>query len=75
MLAVLRPVNTGGAVDAFVHRRLLGAGAIRTTGSRYYVDEGSYAGFRARRRRRAFIVMTIFVIAIGIGFLTGVITP
>ena len=68
-------VNTGGASRGFVHRRLERAGAIRHAGNRFYFDEESYAGFRARRRRRAFVVATLVVIGIGIGFLTGVITP
>lgn len=67
--------QTRGAVAGFVHRRLEGAGAIRGTASRYYFDETRYAGFRTRRRRRAFVVITLLVVAIGIGFLTGVITP
>ena len=68
-------VNAGGAISGFVHRRLEGVGAIRPAGNRFYFDEDSYAGFRARRRKRAFVVVTLVVIAVGIGFLTGVITP
>ena len=68
-------VNAGGSISSFVHRRLEGAGAIRAAGDRYYFDEASYAGFRARRRRRAFVVATVVVIGIGIAFLTGVSTP
>jgi hypothetical protein len=68
-------VNAGGRISGFVHRRLEGAGAIRSAGNRFYFDEESYAAFRARRRKRAFVVLTLVIIAVGIGFLTGVITP
>ena len=68
-------INAGGAIGGFVQGRLERADVIRSAGERYYFDETSYAGFRARRRRRAFVVTTVVVIAIGIAFLTGVITP
>jgi hypothetical protein len=68
-------VNAGGAIGGFVRRRLEGAGVIRAAGNGFYFDEDSYAGFRTRRRKRAFVVATLVVITVGIGFLTGVITP
>ena len=68
-------LNAEGAIATFIQRRLEGAGAIRAGRGGYYFDETSYAAFRARRRRRAFVIATILVIAIGIGFLTRIITP
>src|SRR5262245_26257091 len=68
-------ISAGGGITGFVQRRLERAGVIRPAARRYFFDEERYAAFRSRRRMRAFVVLTILVIGIGIGFLTGVITP
>ena len=62
------------AIERFVQRRLEGAGAIRIARERYYFDESSYAGFRARRKKRAMMVATVLIIGLIVAFATGVMT-
>jgi hypothetical protein len=62
-------------IAGWLHRRLQNAGVIRAAGARYYFDESSYAIFRARRRRRATVVLASVLVAIAIGVFAGVIKP
>jgi hypothetical protein len=61
--AILLP--NGGALSAFVYRRLTSAGALVPVGNdRYYLNQSAYDAFRQRRRRRAIVVMIAVVVLI-----------
>jgi hypothetical protein len=46
-------------------RRLASEGAVHTSGDgRYSFDEAGYAAYRSRRRRRAFVVLAVLLLAI-----------
>ncbi|WP_165071170.1 hypothetical protein [Paludisphaera rhizosphaerae] len=48
-----------------VMRRLLKAGALREAGTGYFLDEGEYAAYRSRRKRKtAFIMAPLTIVAL-----------
>lgn len=52
-------LETGGAIERFVHGRLERAGALRPAGNdRYYLYPAGYERFRGRRRLRALIAVS-----------------
>jgi hypothetical protein len=64
-------LTSDGVLARFIQHRFEGARVLRATGERYYFDETSYAAFRARRRKRAALVVAALVVGLLIAFLTG----
>jgi hypothetical protein len=62
-----------GRLERFVRSRLERAGAIaHSGGGRYYVVEHAYGAFRRRRRTRAWLVLAIMLVAVGVLLARGV---
>ena len=56
----------------FTHARLERAGVLRSAGNdRYYLDEGGYAAYRQRRRRRAMVAFMLLAIGVALLYYGG----
>lgn len=65
-------LEDGGPISSFVYRRLGSAGALIAAGKdRYYWSAQGYERFRARRRRRALVMVTLLLAIIGMAYLLG----
>lgn len=61
------PLEPAGKLGDFVYRRLQRAGVLLPAGNdRYYFSAPAYAAYRARRRKRALMVVIALVIGVAI---------